>query len=266
MPEKLPAKNAHSVEIISNAELSVYANRINRMEAEICALAGKTLHLVALIGHDLNRIKAALPLGAFMPWLKANCSVSQQQANRYQRLARYYPEYVDPEKCPANLSLNAALELISAHDDVKDLVFDAIAAGEVVEHRVVRDLCGKPPYKADVIPLQPVDKAQRAESWQLTAHACRHCFGRVLTRRLSPKKSESICAVCESRVAGDASGLCWCGVHAGHHGTIFECIRNPSPNPANPGMIMVREKKIEIKPPEIRPDRSIYIENSYECA
>ena len=48
------------------------------------------------------------------------------------KVYRAYPNYIDPEKCPGNLSIYAALELLNAPEDVVELVKEAIADGEII--------------------------------------------------------------------------------------------------------------------------------------
>jgi len=49
-----------------------------------------------------------------------------------------------------------------------------------------------------------------SEKWELTRHACRVCFGRVLIRE---EDSETVvrCADCGLQVQGDIQALCSCG-------------------------------------------------------
>lgn len=265
---KTSTKKAHSTEKIGNAELSTLATQINSYEAQICGIMGQTLHFAALIGADLNFVKERLPNNSFMEWVEKNCCFKQHQCNRYMRLAKKNPEYLDPEKCPVNLSINAALELISAPDDVVELVHEAIADGEIVHQRTVRELCGKSSYpdgrltaKPTVVQLKPIDAAPRPEYFRLTDHCCVTCMGRLLIRRLSGRntKFETICAICEDRniITDEADMPCWCNKTLGDPKNggydenvratrkspdkIFECIQNPDRSVVG-NRIIVREK------------------------
>ena len=271
------AKNLHGAAKITDTELSIVANEIRSREAQINAMIGKTLNLVCLIGADLNSVKSLLHKGEFLLWVESNCSLSQKQVNRYMRLARECPEYLDPDKCPVNLSINAALELINAPDDVQELVKD-VAQTEIVHHKTIRELCGKTAYPdtrtnsmrtiepfkpGNITHLRAIETAPRPETWQLTQHACVNCMGRLLVRRVSPKITEYICAECENRVRADEPP-CWCHKEVGDpkaggfdgnvmptrkQEKIFECIKNPDRTAAT-NTIVVREK------PYTPPDRA----------
>ncbi|MDP1664994.1 MAG: DUF3102 domain-containing protein [Methylobacter sp.] len=250
---------------ITAAELKAIAAEINEREAQIISMVRQSLNLAALIGQSLNRIKASLPLGDFMPWLAENCQVKQAQCNRYMRLATNCPEYLISSNCPTGLALNTALELITAPDDVRELVLEAVEAGEVVPQKIIRELRGKRPYpypgqtaaKPDLKAVQPINinTPPRTETWLLVPHVCRHCCGRLLKRNISPTVTEVICAKCETRERGPVDSLCWCGKETGTYGRIFECIQNPNRRPELPNAIMVREKSAYVKAPEIRPSR-----------
>ncbi|MGZ8173623.1 MULTISPECIES: DUF3102 domain-containing protein [Methylobacter] len=245
---------------ISSAELKIMAAQINEREAQIIAMTGKSLHLAALIGHDLNCVKMSLPSGKFMAWLGENCLVKQAQANRYMRLARECPEYLESDRCSGNLAVNAALELITAPADVREMVIEAVNAGEAVSQKIIRELRGKSPYpdaRTATSPaiVQSINTVPRTETWIFTAHVCRHCCGRLLKRNVSPTVTEVICAKCETRERGNIESLCWCGKETGTHGRIFECIPNPNKRQELPNAIMVRERPVEMKPPESRPSR-----------
>ena len=72
---------------------------------------------------------------------------------------------------------------------------------------------------------------------EVTDHACRHCFGRLL------KDGDLVrCAECGAHVHGDVEELCWCGVSVGEHGKVFECVKNTEKSPMNPQEVVVRER------------------------
>lgn len=64
-----------------------------------------------LIGQKLNQVKAQLPHGEFGNWLKENCRVSQNHANKYMKLAKENPEYLNYSRV-SNLSIKAAYALL----------------------------------------------------------------------------------------------------------------------------------------------------------
>jgi hypothetical protein len=77
--------------------------------------------------------------------------------------------------------------------------------------------------------------------WELTAHACRFCFGRVLQRTKRGKVIEVLCAECHQTAPGEPSAICCCGADCGALGRALECFSNPERSEANPQVIMVRE-------------------------
>jgi hypothetical protein len=253
---------------ISESELNSIAAKINDHEAQINALMGRSLHLAALIGADLIRVKKSLAPGEFMDWIKNHCKLKQHQCNRYMRLAKNNPEYLDPDRCP-EISINVALELIAATDDVRELVNEAIASGEVVHQKTIRELSGKSSYpgvRGVVTPavVRSIDTVPRTETWIFVPHVCQICCGRLLMRRVSPKITEFICAKCENRGRGEVENFCWCGKEAGPYGQIFECIPNPNKRAELPNAIMVREKPKVMKPMERRPSRYVSTGNVFD--
>lgn len=84
----------------------------------------------------------------------------------------------------------------------------------------------------------PVSKGP--DGWTLTAHACRHCGGRVLQSGI-----HFMCATCESRCSRNPAGICGCGMFPcvrpkGSAAGLFACIVNPSRGPSSPAAIVVR--------------------------
>lgn len=85
----------------------------------------------------------------------------------------------------------------------------------------------------------PVERT-RPEGWNLTAHACRHCGGRVLQQGIF-----FMCATCETRCTHLPSGVCGCGMLPGARPKgspegPFTCVANPSKGPSSPAAIVVR--------------------------
>lgn len=80
--------------------------------------------------------------GQWLPWLRANCALSDRQARKYIQLAENYPDLLGenwPHK--ANLTgINQALALITADEDTKAIVQTKLDAGESVTVREIEDL------------------------------------------------------------------------------------------------------------------------------
>jgi hypothetical protein len=88
-------------------DLDVIGTEINA-EHDLCLLsaADAVTHGIN-IGKVLNKIKAKLPHGEFMPWVAKNCHFSHRQATRYIKLATHVHFDSIPE------SLNEALRMIA---------------------------------------------------------------------------------------------------------------------------------------------------------
>lgn len=92
----------------------------------------------------------------------------------------------------------------------------------------------------------------RARGWALEEHVCRHCFGRLLSTRLSTGASLYRCTNCGAEAEGHhADVLCACGlrvkdtqapdaplVDAG-----LRCIPNPAPSARFPAQIVAAEAR-----------------------
>lgn len=90
------------------------------------------------------------------------------------------------------------------------------------------------------LPAQPRPKARGG--WEIADHACRHCFGRVLHRKVKGHVVEVRCAECGVTEAGDHESICCCGAVVGVMGRVLECYRNPAVSKATPQEILIRER------------------------
>lgn len=94
--------------------------------------------------------------------------------------------------------------------------------------------------------------------WELTDHACRRCFGRVL-ERVGPGeggelRAEFRCAECGATATGQVEAACCCGAEErtdGRGARMFarslglECVRNPEPTDELPLQVLVRQRWVE---------------------
>lgn len=192
-------KNHRGDELITHDELQAFAARIISLERSINSQF--CLHHATLLGHGLCIVRECLPKREFSRWLSDSCGIGQRRASRYMRLSHSFPEYLNPDTCPGNLAIDAALELISVtDDDILEMVKQAIAAGKIINLQTVRELSENP----DIRPIQ----TQKVQRFELTKHCCIHCMGRLLVRRIG-KAVEYLCAECEHRSRGDVAP-CWC--------------------------------------------------------
>jgi hypothetical protein len=92
------------------------------------------------------------------------------------------------------------------------------------------------------LPLnQAIKRRRAAPGWQISMHACRHCFGRVLTRAVDGVVVEARCAECGEHVQGPVEELCSCGAECGDIGYVLRCVRNPNVTKENPHEVLIRE-------------------------
>lgn len=103
-------------------------------------------------------------------------------------------------------------------------------------------LFGEPPER---VGPQALRRPRRARGWQLTAHACRHCFGRVLARSVAGEIAEVRCAECGRHADGPPRMLCACGADCGALGFALECFRNPHVTDEVPHEVLVRERRVQ---------------------
>ncbi|HEX7641970.1 MAG TPA: hypothetical protein VF472_07110 [Burkholderiaceae bacterium] len=87
--------------------------------------------------------------------------------------------------------------------------------------------------------------------WELTLHACRFCFGRVLQRSRRGVPVEVLCAECHETAPGGPLSICCCGADCGALGHALECFSNPQRSEANPQVVMVRERARGLAPQEV---------------
>lgn len=80
-----------AVTIDSPDGLAVLALQINAEHAQAQKHAGIAIEHARRAGELLIRVKDELPHGQWLPWLAANCAVSDRQAQRYMRAARGLP-------------------------------------------------------------------------------------------------------------------------------------------------------------------------------
>lgn len=72
------------VALTETARLAVSVNSKHR---EVQRLGRTAKEIAAEIGEELIKVKAQLKHGEFIPWVKAECSFSQDMANKYMKVA-----------------------------------------------------------------------------------------------------------------------------------------------------------------------------------
>lgn len=82
--------------------------------------------------------------------------------------------------------------------------------------------------------------------WELADHACRHCLGRVLQRRVRGVTVEVRCAECGAAASGGHAEVCCCGAECGTLGHVLECFRNQEVSQSVPQEVLVRERPVDV--------------------
>lgn len=67
------------------------ASEINAAHQQAIQHADRAIEFARQAGDLLLKVKADLPHGDFLPWVEANCTVSQRQAQRYMAAAQGKP-------------------------------------------------------------------------------------------------------------------------------------------------------------------------------
>ncbi len=120
--------------------LNVLAAEINAHCDAVEVSMGQTLHLAAKAGDKLNQAKALVAHGEWLDWLGKNCRVKRIQASKYMRLAKEMPELISNVQSSEHLGVDAAMELLSAPEEIQQQVKEKLDAGESVTQNEIREL------------------------------------------------------------------------------------------------------------------------------
>ncbi|WP_421445669.1 DUF3102 domain-containing protein [Agrobacterium tumefaciens] len=71
-------------------------------------------------GAALNEAKTLVPHGEWESWLKANFKGGARTAQRYMRVAKRWPEIMAKTKRMSDLSVNEALRVLEARDELEE--------------------------------------------------------------------------------------------------------------------------------------------------
>lgn len=109
-------------------------------------------------------------------------------------------------------------------------------------------------------------KSRRRAGWDPVNHACRHCGGRLLVRENADATSVVRCPQCDASAVGVHDSLCCCGEEVSGLGRVWECFVNPNPTPANPNIVLVRERHYARVPVgmTVRPSRAVNVPEPHE--
>lgn len=76
--------------------LQDYAEEINQQYTILLQAEETAENAIFRIGQLLNEVKAKLPHGEFMPWVKSNCKFSHQHGLRLMRIEKRRDEFIEP--------------------------------------------------------------------------------------------------------------------------------------------------------------------------
>lgn len=89
------------------------ATKINAAHQKAQHHAGQAIDAAKEVGAMLLEVKKQLPHGQFLPWVSANCTVSERQAQRYMAAAQGKPMPVRAIKCDTVSLLPKAVQTIA---------------------------------------------------------------------------------------------------------------------------------------------------------
>lgn len=89
------------------------ATKINAAHQKAQHHAGQAIEAAKEVGAMLLEVKKQLPHGEFLPWVSANCTVSERQAQRYMAAALGKPLPVRAIKCDTVSHLPKAVQTIA---------------------------------------------------------------------------------------------------------------------------------------------------------
>jgi hypothetical protein len=108
-------------------------------EATVAAL-GKSLEYGMAAGDLLIEAKAQLKHGEWLPWLEANCGLSERSAQVYMRLARNREKVKSAVAADLDLTIDAALQLL-ANPNAKasePVDLDELSLGQIMQLKLWR--------------------------------------------------------------------------------------------------------------------------------
>lgn len=149
---------------MNDLTLNTLAQEINALHYSAEHHAGQAVVYAARCGQKLIEAKEACIHGQWLPWLEANSQVNQQQSNKYMNLAKGMPELLNSNHHHSgNLpSINAAIALLSAPEEVKQQAVEKQSAGEKVTLKNVNNWKAKV-RDAEQLAVQAKNEAEKAK-------------------------------------------------------------------------------------------------------
>ena len=119
--------------------LSTLAVEINLLNEQVEHHKNQAVIYAARTGEKLLLAKAQCKHGEFGVWLKENCTVSQNYANKFMRLSTEMPQLLNCDSSN-NLNLTQAIALLDTNDEIREEVTAKIEAGEDVTIKEIQRL------------------------------------------------------------------------------------------------------------------------------
>lgn len=122
--------------------LSTLAVEIDALDEQARIYANQALIYAAKSGQKLLLAKAQCNHGQFKQWLDENCKIPYATAQRYMRLAKECPQFLNSNLATSPIlpSISQMIELMSAPEEVKTEVTAKIEAGEDVTVKEIQRL------------------------------------------------------------------------------------------------------------------------------
>lgn len=101
-----------------SVQLAELATRINACHDTVVCATKASFENALDAGRLLKQVKATLPHGEYEPWLAAHFKGSVRSAQIYKQLAEGWPALAAKSADPALLTIESALRLLAAPDDL----------------------------------------------------------------------------------------------------------------------------------------------------
>jgi hypothetical protein len=149
-------------------ELAEFAVQIRTHHEHATQAAGRAIEHARLAGECLIQAKARIRRGKWLPWLEANCNVSERTAQGYMRLARELPKLDGPKaQRVADLPLREAMAMLAAPRSLDEPPDFGLRDGTLTKSKEQSADLPKPDHKRLIDADDP--KAVLAEAKRLRA-------------------------------------------------------------------------------------------------
>lgn len=124
--------------------LSTLAVEINALNEQMYFYGSQTVSTTAKLGYKLAIAKQdeGIKTNAdFIDWLSTNCpNVDRSRANRYIQISKQFPDLLESTGATSRLKISQITELLSAPEEIREVVTAKIEAGEDVTIKEIQRL------------------------------------------------------------------------------------------------------------------------------